>query len=186
MKKIVLLSGLLVLCFSSLTYLSWGRGGGESFAGGLAGGMFGGLMSGAMTRGASSERSASISASVMREIDKLENAVRYDLIKLDERIKVLERESGKGGFADAQDLKEDLGSLKKSLRKVETNIESKIEALEDRVVSMDKKLKKMDARIKNVEGKSTPEEPETKKESKLETKLGEPVAQINVNAEEQK
>lgn len=146
MKKIVALG---FLC-CSLPSLVLARGGGSSFAGGMAGGMMGGLISGAMTR-ESAPRSKSVSASVVREIDKLENAVRYDLVKLDERIRTLERTAGKDGGGDTEDLKQDIGSLKKSIKKVEKNLERKIEALEEQFSSVEKAIKGFDAKLKKLD-----------------------------------
>jgi succinate dehydrogenase/fumarate reductase flavoprotein subunit len=148
MKKILVVG---VLC-CSLPSLAVGRGGGESFAGGLAGGMFGGLMSGAMTR-ESAPRSSSVSASVVRELDKLENAVRYDLVKLDERIRALERSSGGSDSSDSQALQQEIRALKKSIKTVEASLESKIEAIEDRLAVIEKRVKSIEVKVKKDTGR---------------------------------
>lgn len=169
MKKILVLGAL---CSLMPTFAS-GRGGGESFAGGMAGGMFGGLMSGAMTRG-SEPRSKSLSASVLRELDKLENAVRYDLVKIDERIRTLERSSGRDGAGDSEELKQDITSVKKSLKKVESNLEHKIEALEDHVSAVEKRVKSVETKIKKMENVDVVE-PVTAKPAKSLEKRKAPV-----------
>lgn len=146
MKKTVILG---VLCCTLPSLVLAGRGG-SSFAGGMAGGMMGGLISGAMTR-ESAPRSKSVSASVVREIDKLENAVRYDLVKLDERIRTLERTAGKGGGGDAEDLRQDIGSLKKMLKKIEKKLEGRFEALEEQFASMENNVKRIETKVKKLE-----------------------------------
>lgn len=152
MKKSVILG---VLCCSLPSLVFAGRGG-SSFAGGMAGGMMGGLISGAMTR-ESAPRSKSVSASVIREIDKLENAVRYDLVKLDERVRTLERTSGKEGGGDSEEVQKELRAVKKSIKKVEKNLETKLEAIDDRVAALEKSVKSVENKVKKIEGKEVAE-----------------------------
>ncbi len=142
MKKIL----VLVPFFGLLTSLAFGRGGGEAFGGGLVGGLTGGLLSGAMTQGASNQRSAEISTATVRELDKLENAMRFDLVKLDERIRTLERGAG-GEGSGSDDLKQEIASLKKSIKAIEKNLESKVETLENNISDLTKQVKSLKALI---------------------------------------
>lgn len=167
MKKFLRLSSLLLICASSCPVAGlFARGGGDAALGGLAGGMMGSIVGNAMTRESSPSRvqvvETSSSSSVSREIDKLENAVRHDLSKLDERVRVLERE---GGSDSSDEVKQEIAAVKKSVKKVESNFESKIEALEDRLDSIEKELKKVAAKIKKSgDGEDTKAKKESVKE----------------------
>ena len=130
------------LWLSASLFSCYGRGGGDAALGGFAGGMFGGLMSGAMTRDSGHRRSSDVSISVIREIDKLENAVRYDLLKLDGRINVLERNAG-----DSEAVLQEITDTKKSLKKIEARFEDKFSELEELITNLAKKVKDLQKMI---------------------------------------
>ena len=86
MKRLILLGGVLVLCFGALTYLARIKAGGDGFGGGFAGGLTGSMMGGLMTQGARSSGNGDVS----NRITNLENNVRNDIKEIAGVVRQLE------------------------------------------------------------------------------------------------
>lgn len=151
-------NSLLLIFFTTIAIPNTQAHGGNSvlggFAGGMAGGMVGGLVSGAMTKSSSSSSSSEVVSSgkgYYRDIDKLESAVRFDLLKLDDKINNVSRDVSTlkekvGADKDIQDL----SAVKKDIKSVKTlvqNNESKVDTLEEKVDALEKKVSKLESTI---------------------------------------
>lgn len=148
-KKIVLSCVFLLVSESFVASLHAGSGG-DAAVGGFAGSMVGGLMSGAMTRGSSDGGSRRSASKMMRELDKLEDAVYQDLKKLNGRIDDLardvERVKDKSGSDEIDALKKEIKETNNALKKLETSIDDRFESLDDRFAAIEKTLKRIETK----------------------------------------
>jgi peptidoglycan hydrolase CwlO-like protein len=148
MKKIFILSCAFLLVSEAFIASIYAGSGGDAAVGGFAGGMVGGLMSGAITKGSSDSGSRRSSAKMMRELNKLEDAVAHDLRKLDERINSLSQEVDKlknrDENADVASLIKDNKELKNSVKELRKSIDDKFEEFDDRFAALEKGIKKLE------------------------------------------
>jgi chromosome segregation ATPase len=139
------------LWLSASLFSCYGRGGGDAAIGGFAGGMFGGLMSGAMTR-EPAHRSRGATVSIIREIDKLEDAVRSDLFSLDKRIKTLEN-SAEDTESELQKINDINSTTKKSLKKIEAQFEDKLIEIKEKIAELKAQIVNLESIIKDPQKK---------------------------------
>ncbi|KKQ48317.1 MAG: hypothetical protein US69_C0027G0006 [candidate division TM6 bacterium GW2011_GWF2_38_10] len=117
---------------------------GSSALGGFAGGMMGGVLGSAITQSSRSDATAP-SGAVTREIDKLESAVRYDLLKIDERLRVLERSKDGAGSSGV-----DVTNIEDGLKKVRRTVnalQSKFDQLEEKFDQLLQDVKRLSRKI---------------------------------------
>ncbi len=132
-----ILSLFLLLAFSA-SVVQARRGGGGGFAGGFAGGMFGGLISGAMTRGREKVIIKEIdSSNYQAAINNLENAVRYDLLRLNDKIRDLERD-----LQDVKEVKTQIKNLGYQLEKLDDKFSEMEKSFEKKVEDLEKRMEK--------------------------------------------
>ncbi len=157
MKRISIILLLTSLAFTNTSAHSHA---GDAVIGGLAGGMASGVVSGLITgsmiksssgSSTSSEVVTTSSKGYYRDIDKLESSVRYDLLKLDDKINNVSRDVSNvkekiGADRDIQDL----STVKKDIKSVKSlvqNNESKVDTLEEKIDALDKKVSKLEIKI---------------------------------------
>ena len=157
MNKVIKNIVFFSLSLSVLTGSLFARRGGSAL-GGFAGGMMGGVLGSAITQSSRSDAAVS-SGSVTREIDKLESAVRYDLIKIDERLRALERNKDSVGSSGV-----DVTTIEDGLKKVRrtvNSLQSKFDQLEEKFDQLLQDVKKLSRKIES----NDDVRPQVKKES---------------------
>jgi len=89
MKKMLILSGVLVTAFAATTYLAKARDFGSSFGGSFLGGTTGSIIGTQIAKGSSGD---SRGKDALRAVERLEDATRRDLQALEKRLDDIQRQ----------------------------------------------------------------------------------------------